>query len=98
MGCGSWRSSTSPVGVRQQTATKRSRPKREPSSTWHALCERAGPDLTVALEFMPYSGVPALATAWRIVEGVPNAGLIVDGWHWARAGQQITDLAAVPGA
>jgi sugar phosphate isomerase/epimerase len=61
-----------------------------------ALCERAGPDLMVALEFMPYSGVPDLATAWRIVEGVPNAGLIVDGWHWARAGQKPTDLDEVP--
>ena len=61
-----------------------------------ALCERAGPDLTVALEFMPYSGVPDLATAWRIVQEVPNAGLIVDGWHWARAGQQVADLDAVP--
>ena len=37
-----------------------------------ALCERAGPDLTVALEFMPYSGVPDLATAWRIVQGYPT--------------------------
>jgi len=61
-----------------------------------ALCARAGPDLTVALEFMPYSGIPDLATAWRIVQGVPNAGIIVDGWHWARAGQQIVDLDAVP--
>ena len=61
-----------------------------------ALCERAGPDLTVALEFMPYSGVPDLATAWRIVQGVPNAGLIIDGWHWARAGQQVADLDDVP--
>ena len=61
-----------------------------------ALCERAGPDLTVALEFMPYSGVPDLATAWRIVQRVPNAGLIVDGWHWARAGQQVAELDDVP--
>ena len=61
-----------------------------------ALCERAGPDLTVALEFMPYSGVPDLATAWRIVEGAPNAGLIVDGWHWARAGQKVADLNHIP--
>ena len=61
-----------------------------------ALCERAGPDLTVALEFMPYSGVPDLATAWRIVQEVPNAGLVVDGWHWARAGQQVADLDPVP--
>jgi sugar phosphate isomerase/epimerase len=61
-----------------------------------ALCERAGPDLTVALEFMPYSGVPDLATAWQIVEPVPNAALIVDNWHWARAGQKLTDLDQVP--
>jgi sugar phosphate isomerase/epimerase len=61
-----------------------------------ALCARAGPDLTVALEFMPYSGVPDLATGWRIVQGVPNAGLIVDNWHWARAGQTPADLTPVP--
>ena len=61
-----------------------------------ALCERAGPDLTVALEFMPYSGVPDLATAWQLVEPVPNAALIVDNWHWARAGQQPSDLDEVP--
>ena len=66
------------------------------SEEFAALCERAGPDLTVALEFMPYSGVPDLATAWRIVQDVPNAGLIVDGWHWARARQQIADLDDVP--
>jgi sugar phosphate isomerase/epimerase len=61
-----------------------------------ALCERAGPDLTVALEFMPYSGVPDLATAWRIVEPVPSAALIIDNWHWARAGQVPADLDRVP--
>jgi sugar phosphate isomerase/epimerase len=61
-----------------------------------ALCGRAGPDLTVALEFMPYSGVPDLATAWKIVQDVPNAALIVDNWHWARAGQTPADLDAVP--
>jgi sugar phosphate isomerase/epimerase len=61
-----------------------------------ALCERAGPDLTVALEFMPYSGVPDLATAWGIVEGVPNGGLIIDAWHWTRAGQTAADLQTVP--
>jgi sugar phosphate isomerase/epimerase len=60
------------------------------------LCARAGDDLTVALEFMPYSGVPDLATAWTIVRDLPNAGLIVDGWHWARAGQTAADLAPIP--
>jgi sugar phosphate isomerase/epimerase len=61
-----------------------------------ALCDRAGPDLTVALEFMPYSGVPDLDTAWQIVEPVPHAGLIIDAWHWARAGQEPADLDPVP--
>lgn len=61
-----------------------------------ALCERAGPDLTVALEFMPYSGVPDLATAWQVVQAAANGALIVDGWHWARAGQRAADLAGVP--
>jgi sugar phosphate isomerase/epimerase len=63
-----------------------------------ALCDRSGDDLTVALEFMPYSGVPDLPTAWRILEGAgrPNSGLIVDVWHWARAGMTPADLVGVP--
>jgi sugar phosphate isomerase/epimerase len=61
-----------------------------------ALCERAGPDLLVALEFMPYSGVPDLATAWQVVQTARNGRLIVDAWHWARAGQQAADLEGVP--
>ena len=62
------------------------------------LCDRAGADLTVALEFMPYSGVPDLATAWRILAGAdrPNSGLIIDVWHWARAGMTRADLNLVP--
>lgn len=62
------------------------------------LCDRAGEDLTVALEFMPYSGVPDLATAWQVlrVADRPNSALIVDVWHWARAGQTAVDLDAVP--
>lgn len=65
------------------------------TAAFAALCGRAGPDLTVALEFMPYSGVPDLATAWQIVKDVPNGGLIIDNWHWARSGQKPADLEAV---
>ena len=63
-----------------------------------ALCERAGDDLTVALEFMPYSGVPDLATAWKIIDDADraNSALIVDVWHWARAGMTPADLDPVP--
>lgn len=62
------------------------------------LCDRVGADLTVALEFMPYSGVPDLATAWQVVRdaGRANGALIVDVWHWARAGMTEDDLASVP--
>ena len=63
-----------------------------------ALCDRAGDDLTVALEFMPYSGVPDLATAWRILHDADraNSALIVDVWHWARAATTPADLDPVP--
>ncbi len=63
-----------------------------------ALCDRAGDDLTIALEFMPYSGVPTLPAAWRILRdaGRANSALIVDVWHWARAGMTPADLAGVP--
>lgn len=63
-----------------------------------ALCDRAGDDLTVALEFMPYSGIPTLTAAWRVIAeaGKANAALIVDVWHWARAGTTRADLEGVP--
>ncbi len=62
------------------------------------LCDRAGSDLTIALEFMPYSGVPDLATAWRVLREAnrANSALIVDVWHWARAGMTAADLDLVP--
>ena len=61
------------------------------------LCRRAE-ELTVALEFMPYSGVPHLRTAWDVLQraGMPNGALIVDAWHWSRAHVTPADLAAVP--
>ncbi len=61
------------------------------------LCRRAE-ELVVGLEFMPYSGVPDLPTAWRVVEGAgrDNGALLVDAWHWSRAGATPADLAPVP--
>ena len=54
------------------------------------LCRRAGKRL-IALEPMPYSGVPTLAAAWEIVQasGCSNAGLLLDLWHWVRAQQPL---------
>jgi sugar phosphate isomerase/epimerase len=62
------------------------------------LCDRAGDDLIVALEFMPYSGVPDLDTAWQILRDAdrPNSALIIDVWHWTRAGMTPAALDHVP--
>jgi sugar phosphate isomerase/epimerase len=40
--------------------------------------------LRVELEFVPFWGIPDLATAWQIVEGArrANGALLVDSWHW----------------
>lgn len=52
-----------------------------------ALCDRAADHgLLVALEFTPWSGIPDIATAARIVQesGRANAGINLDAWHWFR--------------
>jgi len=61
-----------------------------------ALCQRAG-ELTVALEFLPFGGVPNLRESWRTVSSAdqPNGALLVDTWHWVRSGTTVEDLAPV---
>ena len=37
------------------------------------------------VEFLPWTGIPDLATAWSIVEPVGSgAGIVLDTWHWQR--------------
>ncbi|MGW6704818.1 sugar phosphate isomerase/epimerase family protein [Streptomyces sp. NPDC054956] len=62
-----------------------------------ALCERAG-ELRIALEYMPFGAVPDLPTAWELVRrtGRPNAGLVLDVWHWVRGATSPEELSAVP--
>lgn len=52
------------------------------------LCHRAG-KYTIGVEPMPYSGLPGVRKAWEVVKasGCDNAKLILDSWHWIRAGQ-----------
>ncbi|WP_440913708.1 sugar phosphate isomerase/epimerase family protein [Enterococcus innesii] len=61
------------------------------------LCTRAI-ELVIGLEFMRYSGVPVLASAWNIVKEADceNGMLILDTWHWARANMTAADLEGVP--
>ena len=52
-----------------------------------ALCDRAAAHgLLVALEFLPWTGIPDITTAAAIVHASerPNAGINVDTWHWFR--------------
>jgi sugar phosphate isomerase/epimerase len=65
------------------------------------LCDAAAPyGLTADLEFMPWTSVPDLQTASRIVESVgkPNAGVLIDALHFDRSRSAISDIAMIPAA
>lgn len=53
----------------------------------------------VCVEFLPWSGIPDLATAWQLVEPVDGVGLLLDTWHWVRqpGGPDLDLLARIPG-
>jgi sugar phosphate isomerase/epimerase len=64
-----------------------------------ALCERAAAHgLQVALEFMPWTGIPGVALAWEVVRqaGAANAGVLVDTWHYFRGAADPAQLRAIP--
>jgi sugar phosphate isomerase/epimerase len=74
-------------------------PVRELADALAPFCERAArAGITVALEFLPGTGIPDLERALRIVETVsaPNLGIAVDTWHWARSRASLADLRALP--
>ena len=51
------------------------------------ICDKAGAlGLNISLEFIPFGGIPTLASAVRLVEAVdrPNLGIVLDVWHWVR--------------
>ena len=64
-----------------------------------ALCDRAAErGLRLALEFIPGTGIADLATAWEIVRRAnrENGGLMLDSWHFFRAGADFAGIEAVP--
>jgi sugar phosphate isomerase/epimerase len=72
----------------------------EGAAAFAALCDRAAEHgLMVHLEWLAWSRIPDLATAWEIVRWAdrPNGGLNVDMWHCARTGTTGEDLLAIPG-
>jgi sugar phosphate isomerase/epimerase len=65
------------------------------------FCDLAAPfGLTADLEFMPWSNVPDLLTATRVVAVADraNGGVLLDPLHFDRSGGRIEDLAHVPRA
>lgn len=66
-----------------------------------ALCDRAAAHgLLVAIEFLPWTGIPDPAAAWKIcrLAGRANGGLLVDSWHYFHSGADAAALRAVPPA
>lgn len=67
--------------------------------TFAAFCDAAAPfGLTGDLEFMPWTAVPDLATAMRVVRAAdrPNAGILIDALHFDRSNSKISDIRSVP--
>jgi sugar phosphate isomerase/epimerase len=71
------------------------------TANFAALCDAAAPlGLTADLEFMPWTAVPDLRSAKRIVAAAdrPNAGVLVDALHFARSGSRLEELDDIPRA
>lgn len=69
------------------------------SDRYRQFCEVAAKHgLTADLEFMPWTSVPDLKTAMRIVAEIdhPNAGILVDALHFDRSQSRIEDLRSIP--
>ena len=59
----------------------------EAAAAFAGLCDRAAEHgLLVHLEFLPWSRIPDLATAWQVVDAAdrPNGGIMLDAWHYFR--------------
>jgi sugar phosphate isomerase/epimerase len=66
-----------------------------------AFCDLAAPfGLTGDLELMPWSNVPDLLTAARIVAAAdrPNGGVLLDPLHFYRSDSRVEDIARIPRA
>ncbi|MCX4977058.1 sugar phosphate isomerase/epimerase [Streptomyces sp. NBC_00620] len=63
------------------------------------ICDRvAAYGLRVAVEAFPWSGLKDVATARAVVEasGAPNAGLMIDVWHFYNTRSSLADLDGLP--
>lgn len=80
--------------------SRRRYPLDQSISDFRRLCTRAAlHGMRVHLEFMPFSGIPDLAKAWRIVAAAAcaNGGLVFDTWHYMRGERDERLLQEIPG-
>lgn len=61
-------------------------------------------DCAIAIEFLPWTGLPDIGTTWDLIEraGRDNVGFMLDSWHWHRqpggpGGANAELLASIPG-
>ncbi|HEU4428176.1 MAG TPA: sugar phosphate isomerase/epimerase family protein [Myxococcota bacterium] len=91
------------LGARSLNVAQAFRPHVEIDAAAEALagvCDRAWEHgLIITLEYLPWAGIPDIATARAIVErcGRPNASLMIDTWHTFRGPSTEAQLAALPG-
>jgi sugar phosphate isomerase/epimerase len=74
-------------------------PMPESAERFAALCDRAAEiDVKLAIEFMPGTSVPDIATTLRVVQEAdrPNGGLCVDNWHYMRGNRDEAALWMLP--
>jgi sugar phosphate isomerase/epimerase len=72
-------------------------PVTELADAFAAACERAQREgLRLAIEFLPGTGIPDLATALAVVRaaGAANGSVLLDTWHFARGGGHLDELDA----
>jgi sugar phosphate isomerase/epimerase len=91
------------LGARSLNVAQAFRPRVDLDEAAEALagvCDRAWEHgLIITLEYLPWAGIPDIATARAIVErcGRPNATLMIDTWHTFRGPSTDAQLAALPG-
>jgi len=72
----------------------------EQEDSFGKVCERAAAHgLRCDIEFIPFWGIPDLATAWHLVRkaGREDTGIIFDFWHFMRGVPDFDLLATIPG-
>ncbi|MGF1617828.1 MAG: sugar phosphate isomerase/epimerase family protein [Acidimicrobiia bacterium] len=62
------------------------------------ICDRVAQlDVSVVLEFLPWTGIPDLSTAHEIVRMAerPNGGIMLDAWHYFRGPSHLGQLQSI---